>query len=99
MAILLSVKTHGKKYENHIVDSKIGQFVILRHVYRYVTVRNVHLYLIGNLSSSPGQKSAKFPGGENPGDIHTSVAAKKALGKGRFITRLFYCVSVMIHYD
>jgi hypothetical protein len=43
----------------------------------------VHLYLIGNLSNSPGQKSAKFPGGENPGDIHTSVAAKKALGKAK----------------
>ncbi len=29
--------------------------------------------LFDNLSNCPGQKSAKFSGGENPGNIYTSV--------------------------
>jgi hypothetical protein len=47
--------------------------------YDYCTVRNAHFSLIGNLLF--GSEIHQNFRGENPRDIHTSVAEKKALSE------------------
>ncbi len=57
----------------------------------------MQLYLIGNLSNSSGQKSAKNSGEENPGITYTLAERRPRVRPS--ITRLFYLVSVLINYN
>ncbi len=83
-------RTHGRLPHRQGRHKELGQFVILRHVLKYISkfiVRNVQLRLVRNLSNtvcSTAQKSAKISGEENPGITYMSVAAVvSSLGKAR----------------